>query len=541
MSKTSKNKSTTSRAKSKVSERTKRTGITRQTQRTKTVFAKILDYDPYPLYMNIQHLEHLFKIQIFLAIVAPNFEKKMNYLLDGFYILRKIIEISLTTMNVIDFFEKNKEEIEKMNFIGNDLNPLSSLISHYYIEKDIKIPQIYKLPESLEEWLIFDWDENFINRIIKENEINKNQNATLENANISIPNYTFFCQKSFETPYQFFYYFLYMLDKFETEYYFHSECLMAIKFGQLFAKYILQDKNIEFALNLKYNRIIHNICIHNEENEVSKMLYENINDSIKEKIILDSLTKQKMRDELKQFSLELNDKTENSFVPTGIENTDAIIRYTDNLKSHEAWIELSKEYFKFGYFNYSKEFSLETRFHSLVLKDKDIFMESNLLLANIHFIESDFDSSCKLFLKIQNLNQDPNILFKVVQNMTNIFDYMNKHEEMIHYLECLLDYFDNIYDTEIKTKTYKSNITIFYQIYTFALINTIRAYIKKYTENIKANEYNIIKEQKLNMDQTLKFFKTKIFPKLNKFIEITNESSYNILNILNLYDFIELS
>ena len=28
--------------------------------------------------MNIQHLEHLFKIQIFLAIVAPNFEKKMN-------------------------------------------------------------------------------------------------------------------------------------------------------------------------------------------------------------------------------------------------------------------------------------------------------------------------------------------------------------------------------------------------------------------------------------------------------------------------------
>ena len=93
-------------------------------------------------------------------------------------------------------------------------------------------------------------------------------------------------------------------------------------------------------------------------------------------------------------------------------------------------------------------------------------MESNLLLANIHFIESDFDSSCKLFMKIQNLNQCPNILFKVVQNMTNIFDYMGKHEEMIHYLECLLNYLDNIYDVEIKAKTYKSNITIFYQIYT---------------------------------------------------------------------------
>ena len=541
ISKTSKNKSTTSKGRSKASERTRSKGVTRQTTRTKTVFAKILDYDPYPLYINIQHLEYLFKIQVFLGIVAPNFEKKMNYLLDAFYILRKIIEISLTTMNVIDFFEKNREEIEKMNFIGNDLNPLSSLITHYYIERDIKIPVVYKLPESLEEWLTFEWDENFINRIIKENEINSNQNATLENANISIPNYTFFCQKSFETPYQFFYYFLYMLDKFESEYYFHSECLMAVKFGQLFSKYIINDKNIEFAMNLKCDRIIHNICAFNEENEVSKILYDNINELTKDKIILDKLTIQKTRDELKQYSLELNDNTENFFLPTGLENDESIIRYVDNLKSHETWLELSKEYYKFGYFNYAKDYSIETKFHSLVLKDKDVFMETNLLLANIHFIESDFDSSCKLFMKIQTLNQCPNILFKVVQNMSNLLDYMGKYEEMIHYLESVLNYTDNLYDVEIKSHTYKSNITIFYQLYTFTLISTIRAYIKKYNENIKTNEYNIIKEQKVNMNQTLDFFKTKIFPKLDKFIKISKESSYDILNILNLYDFIELS
>ena len=72
------------------------------------------------------------------------------------------------------------------------------------------------------------------------------------------------------------------------------------------------------------------------------------------------------------------------------DNTDAIIRYVDNLKFHETWIELSKEYFKFGYFNYAKDFSLETKFHSLVLKDKDIFMETNLLLANILFNLSSF-------------------------------------------------------------------------------------------------------------------------------------------------------
>ena len=235
-----------------------------------------------------------------------------------------------------------------------------------------------------------------------------------------------------------------MLDKFESEYYFHSECLMAIKFGQLFSRYILEDKNIEYSFNLKYNRIIHNICLYNEENEISKKLYENSNEEIKDKIVLDKITIQKQRDELRQFSLELNNNTESFFQPTGIEEVDSIICYADNLKVHMTWCELAKEYFKFGYFNYAKDYSLETRFHSLVLKDKDIFIDTNLLLANIHFVESDFDSSSKLFLKIQNFNQDPINFFKIIQYMVNIFDYMEKYEEKIHYLESLLNYLENI-------------------------------------------------------------------------------------------------
>lgn len=98
ISKTSKNKSTTSRQKSKASERTRRTGVTRQTTRTKTVFAKILDYDPYPLYMNIQHLEHLFKIQIFLAIVAPNFEKNELF-------IRWILYFEKNSRNISYYYE----------------------------------------------------------------------------------------------------------------------------------------------------------------------------------------------------------------------------------------------------------------------------------------------------------------------------------------------------------------------------------------------------------------------------------------------------
>ena len=126
--------------------------------------------------MNIQHMDHLFKIEVFLSIVAQDYKKKQEYLLDAFYVLKKMLEISLKTMNVIEFFEKNKENIEQMEFIGADINPLSSLVTHYYIEQDINIPQIYTLPE------------NFIKRIILENEINSNPNSELKNANISLPN-----------------------------------------------------------------------------------------------------------------------------------------------------------------------------------------------------------------------------------------------------------------------------------------------------------------------------------------------------------------
>ena len=49
-----------------------------------------------------------------------------------------------------------------MEFIGADINPLSSLVTHYYIEQDSNIPQIYILPENLDGWLTFEWPENFL-------------------------------------------------------------------------------------------------------------------------------------------------------------------------------------------------------------------------------------------------------------------------------------------------------------------------------------------------------------------------------------------
>ena len=543
-SKQSKHKSTVSKksSRSKASERSKTSRkYSKKSSNTKTIFAKMLDYDPYPLFMNIQHLEYLFKIEVFLSMVTNDITKKQNYLLDAFYVIKKIIELSLKTLSIIDFFNKNKEEIEKMNFIGNDLNPLSSLISHYYIERDINIPMIYSMPETLDQWLTYEFPENFIEKIKEENNNNNTPSDQLNTQNISIPNYTYFCKKSFEKPYQFFYYLNYLLNNFMNESFYHSECIFLIKFGQIFSKFILENKDLEFSFNLKLYRLINNICINENLNNISKEIFDNINLITNNKPTLKSEIINEERDKLRIYSLNLDTNTEEYFLPVGIDNLDSVIRYADDLKSHIGWIELAKEYYYLGYYNYAKEYSTEALFHSLVLKDKDSFIESNLILANINFIESEFEESSKLFNKIQTINQDPSYLYVIVKNMTNIFNYMNKFEEEINFLNNVIEYFDKIYEKQVKNDKYTSSKILFYEIYTFAIINKIIANIKQTSENILINEYNIIKEQKSNMNAVLNFFKNKIFPLLKKFNDMIQKSSYNLQIIFSLFEFINVS
>ena len=535
----SKRRSSVAGGKSKASERSKSRNYSTHTSKTKTIFAKMLDYDPYPLYMNINHFEHLFKIQVFLSIVSNDYIKKQEYLLDAFFILKKILEMTMKTMNIVEFYEKNKEDIQTMNFEGSDINPLSSLVNNYYISKDMNIPQIYSLPETLDGWLTFAFDDKLLKRIESENSYTESQKANITNAQCSLPNYTFFCKKSFETPFQFFYYFNYMLDKFTNEYYYHSESLMMIKFGIIYAKYIIQNDEMEYAYKLKYSRLVHNIVIKNANN-ISSEIFANISNSLNEPPKLTQELVTKKRDELRKFDLKLKSDNEDAFMPISEDNIDTIIKYADDLPSHVCWLELAKEYFNCGFYNYAKEYCNESLFHSLVLKDKSGFINANLILANISFIESNFEKSSDIFAKMQNLNQSPNFAFDILREMTNVFDYMRKYEEMEMFLQTAIEYLSSEYETKVKNDTYKGSHIILYQMYTFALINLARALTMRYSQNIKANEFAIIRENTPNMNALLTFIQSQIFPILSKFAEIVQKSSYTIINIETLFDFIKI-
>ena len=54
--------------------------------------------------------------------------------------------------------------------------------------------------------------------------------------------------------------------------------------------------------------------------------------------------------------------------------------------------------------------------------------------------------------------------------MFSNFDYMIKYEEKINYLLNVIEYYYQIYKKKIKTDKFTLSQSLFYQIYTFALI-----------------------------------------------------------------------
>ncbi len=121
----------------------------------------MLDYDPYPLYINLNHYASLFKIEVFLAKVSPTFRAKRQYLLDAYYVLKKFLEICVKTYNCIVFYEKNKDEITSNNFTTSDINPLATFVSNYFITKDLNVPQVLSLPDTLDGLIDFEFPEEF--------------------------------------------------------------------------------------------------------------------------------------------------------------------------------------------------------------------------------------------------------------------------------------------------------------------------------------------------------------------------------------------
>ena len=124
----------------------------------------------------------------------------------------KILEISFKTLNCLDFYEKNKEEIAKFSQDILQKNPgepnidtVVTLVNNYFLSRDLNIPQVFTLPENLEGWLTFDFPEFFLKKISQFEEK------------------TFFNRKSFEKPSQFYYYLNFLIDKFANDFYFHSQ------------------------------------------------------------------------------------------------------------------------------------------------------------------------------------------------------------------------------------------------------------------------------------------------------------------------------
>ncbi len=342
-----------------------------------------------------------------------------EYLLDAHYFIMKIFELSFKTLNVIDFYEKNMDEITKFNLEGG--NQLSSMINHYFVTKELNVPQVFSVPEIYENWISFDFPPIFKEKIPK------------------IQEKTFFCKAAFNKPFQTFYYLKYILDRFMNEFYFHTECIPLLKFMILFSEYILDSDELKITYILKLKRLYLNIINENENEIINKNEAFNINFN---NWNFNADIKLREREDLRKFDLNLN--TEENFIydtnNQDLDPTSHSLIIVDNLKIHTIWIEQAQELFNFGVFNLSKELLDEAIFHCLVLKDKYNFVAANTLLAKICFIEANFEQAFSLYNKIQLINQNFDVTLQIVYDICYLFDYFQKYDDLENYLENFLGY-----------------------------------------------------------------------------------------------------
>lgn len=573
---------------SKTSNRTSRSrNYSNAGSKTKTVFSKIMDYDPYPLFMNVKHLEQLVKIHVFLAIIVPDLKKRQEYLLDAFYFLMKIFDISYKTLNCFDFYDKNKEDILKQAFVSqNELNPLTALINNYFMAKDLNIPQTYSLPDTMEGWVTYTYPEAFTKKLIetkdciqRENIINLNPSNqgnnlnsqnTIKDANLKdktekekqinnelaikslITSNTFFTKKSFEKPYLFYYYLKFIIDKFCDDFYFHTQCVALLKFMILFCEFVLDNEDLKFLYTLKLKRLYHNILNYdNKADSVSSNIFKEIDSYISanfNQFLMTPEKKHKYKEELKKIDINLNTDTEKEFSFDSNDlsgNTNRLSVYVvEKLDDHAIWIDIAKELFNYGYFNYAKEYLGESIFHCLVLRDKTNFIKANLIQAKISFVEADFEQSFILFNKIQIINQDIEIFYEIVINMANVFSYLNKFDELIHFCDNAIKFLEDYGNSPQNSKNKNIYENFVLKIHSYLILVQVKAKMKKLLyENANYQvSANSLSEKIKTISDLVYYYKTEISSKLKKYDQIIQKFGTNTVNNINVcIEFVELS
>lgn len=492
-------------------------------EKTKTVFAKLLDVDPYPLYMNILHLEKLFKIHVFMAMASDDAKKQQDYSMDSFFFLMKVLEISFKTLNCLEFYEKNKDEIQKFSQENlENTNPdmkidtVTSLVNNYFLTRELNIPEVYTLPENLEGWLTYDFPEFFIKKTSE------------------FSDKTFFNKKSFEKPYQFYYYLKYIIDKFSNEYYFHSQLIPLLKFAILFCDIVLQNQTLKFTFVLQLKRLYHNIL---EENFAENFINKEIDDKyipngVFAQYLMNNEKKTKSREELRKYDINLS--TDECFLNDSSEENlgsgTLSVFIVEDLKEHISNLELAKELINHGYYNFAKELLEESIFHCLVLKDKSNYLKANLALAKILFIESEFEKSFEIINRIQAINTDIDIFYEIICEITYILNYLQKHDDLGLFLESSLEFIDSI-----KSKNANSNGKN--KAINNMLINKCISLIL-----LKLAKIKLIKMNNVNSPhEIIEYYNKEITEKLENFSKIISSTGNSIKNIKIILDFCDLS
>lgn len=481
-------------------------------QKIQSVFSKQQGLDPYPVYLNVSHYQSLFNIHVQLGIV--NSLKQREYYLDAFYFLTKTIDISFKTLNIILFFYRNKEEVDKLKL--NLDNPLENLITYCYTTKEFNVPELYSPPEFIHNYCEWEFPDIFLKYVEEFNSPNFFSVDAFTNQNLFTKNL------------------LSIIDAFSNDYFFHVQLYFILKFAIIYFEFIHKSKILKETMIFKLLRLNHNLLnteiINNDSNYISYLDYlgpkkekdklekdkekqdkkivqtsnknENKNELIKkyspvvkpEPIKLENKNILQERENLRKIDINLS-QSENFL---NDENKNHEVELVVNFPVHCQWLEYAYEIFSYGYFSISKEYLEEIIFHTRVLKDKLCYIKASLLLIKILFSEGNFKSCFALISKIQPITVNLENSFSILKIVYDSLIYLKQYQQAYSYvsnfhksLEELESYNKSNFKVDPNNLKYYKNCTLIMK----SILSFLNISSKKVLDNVESEKS--IKSEKI--------------------------------------------
>ncbi|KRX09755.1 hypothetical protein PPERSA_02627 [Pseudocohnilembus persalinus] len=416
--------------------RSSRTGGARATKTIKSKQAKSIftqrEEEPMPENLNCAHYERLMRIHSMLAMISQSQEEQLQYCLDAKLFLTKIFEVSFKTLNTMaqnaaNYTSKIDQKIQEKEKNDKDQKNAKK-IEQSFQSDPFKKPE-YIMPQSLEEWINFQFSKDFLEKVQQQED------------------YNFMCKFLFEKTEITYKYVDQLIDMFERAG-LHAHCIPLYVFMRFFAKEIMGNQFLTILQDFKYARVLNLMGYHEQANKIIQSIQMN-------KLKLSEQERKQLLAKTENSKIIATTKKINDFIEQYIRAPNLIKEF----QPYQIWIQLSIELYRKGDLVRARDLLNEAYKHAQIIQNKQLMGEIHLYLGMVSYLEGDYKESLENHMKSHKLIKDILLWELSLKETYKCLKKLNKYEDMRTFLRRILEVFESIQGNQTQSLAQQNNGT----------------------------------------------------------------------------------